>query len=504
MRCSILLERLVPALTLFFFCFSDTAQSQYYFNPGGSFQRPDSTASLSVEELSFPVLSIDMRSAGMGLTSISDTLADNALQINPALRAGRTGFHGSFVVYGAIPVRTFDAITFLGNSEGEFISGSTAKDLYDVVNAYSNDPSLLPEVSAAIQRLLEVPRTMVEQLVGDPNNPDQNGANLAANFQFQIGQFGGSVMAYGQSGFVIDMGSVYNEFLNVLLTTNFQDTSDVIEAISRLQGITDFIVDPTTGAVSAEAFPTMYAVSFADIVGTLGYGYRVSDQIDLGVNLKVLNRRFSFDRLSYNDAEDIAQNFLSDLETGTTGFTADVGAMLRFHPQVEIGVSLQNIIPFQSLSSSYEFRRTNTTITHERDANGNFILNSSGDTSLVAIVQNVTVNGPAKLTLPFIATTGAVFHALEDLDFAIEWVDMFAQQEKRYEAYFDRIRLGAEYRFHLLGNVLMIPVRMGLSEGVPTFGFGANFGDILMLDLAYFGSNFRKAPAYGAQLRVRW
>ncbi len=42
-----------------------------------------------------------------------------------------------------------------------------------------------------------------------------------------------------------------------------------------------------------QAIPTTFAVSYLDIVGAVGYGYRVDDALSLGANLKVVNRRVS-------------------------------------------------------------------------------------------------------------------------------------------------------------------------------------------------------------------
>jgi len=480
----------------------ETVRAQYFFN--GTTQEPDSSAVLPLQKNSFPILTGDIRSAGMGLTSVADTLALNAIQINPALLAGGNGFSGSISAYGASPSTTIDAVSFLTDHEGEFINGSSAEMVYDLLQEYAQNPAVGPQLGAAIQELLRVPQELVEKAIGDPDNPNENGANLAGNVQVRIGSFGASLMGYGQTGFVINLGSVYRELFDIIRTTDFQDTTEVIEAITRLQGITDFVIDPLTGTLSKSALPAIYAVSYADVVGTLGYGFRINDAFDVGFNLKVLNRRFSFDRLSVNNAQDIAQDFLSDLETGTTGVTADLGVMIRPTPRIEIGVSLQNIVPFQTIGSSYDFNTTQTRVVRQLDANGNPVVNGNGDTSLVAFVRNIMVHGPASLDLPFVATTGVAFHALDDLDFTFEWVDMLAHQDVRYDTYADRFRLGTEYRLRIPGNILMIPVRMGLAEGLPTFGVGVSLANILQVDFAYFTSNLRKSRSYGFQARLNW
>ncbi len=485
-------------------CLCSTGYPQYHFNPGGTITLPDSVVTLSVEKLSFPVMTTDIRSAGMGLTSIADTLAWNAALLNPALFARNEGFSGTFSIYAASPTKTLDAISFISDNEGEFVSGTTAKEVYKLVQAYSQDPSLAPEIGQALQRLLEVPQQMVEIAIGNPDDPNENGANLAGNLQVRIGQFGASLTAYGQTGFVINMGPVYRQLLDILVTTDFNDTTEVIEAITKLQGISEVIVDPSSGTINPEALPTIYSVTYADLVGTLGYGLQVAEDLELGLNLKVLNRRFSFDRLSVGAAGDIAQDFLTDLEAGTTGFTIDVGALYRFNPKVEAGMTFQNLIPFQTLKSSYEFKTTQTTISKEMDGNGNYIVGSNGDTSLVATRQRILLSGPAELDLPLYISAGLMIHAMNDLDFSFEWADIAAQQDFRYDSTIDRFRFGAEYRFHFFGDALVVPVRMGLAELLPTFGVGASFGEFLQIDLAYFTSNLRKVSSVGAQIRLSW
>ncbi len=484
--------------------FCSTGYSQYYFNPGGTITLPDSFAALAVEELSFPIITADIRSAGMGLTSIADTLAWNAALSNPALFARNRGFSGTFSLYGASPINTLDAISFISDNEDEFVNGTTAQEIYTLVESYAGNPALAPEIGQAIQKLLEVPQQMVEKAIGNPDDPNQNGANLAGNVQVRVGQFGASLTAYGQTGFVINLGPVYRELVDILTTTDFTDTTEVVEAITRLQGISELIIDPATGTVNPGALPTLYSVTYADLVGTLGYGVRLNEAFELGLNVKILNRRFSFDRLSVGNASDIAQDFLSGLESGTTGFTLDIGALYRVSPKVELGVSLQNLIPFQTLKSSYDLNTTRTTVSKELDGNGNPVVNSNGDTSLVATLQRVFLTGPAELKLPFYASAGAMVHATDDLDFTFEWVDIAAQQDVRFDSYIDRFRFGAEYRFHFFGDALIVPVRMGLAELLPTFGVGAGFGKILQIDLAYFTSNLRKVRSLGAQVRLSW
>jgi hypothetical protein len=439
----------------------------------------------------------------MGKTMLLDVGMRSPYEMNPALLAQSSGFAGSFWVEAGSPLETLDAIIFIGEHDGEFQSGSAAKLIYDQILRYIGDPSVKPQVGAVIEQLLDIPRQMVTKAIGDLDNPRINNANLNVNLKARVGNWGFHVSGVAQTSFAIRLGPVYGELMDILLTTNFDDDNSLEYALSRLQALGEQIVDPATGAVQREALPAIYSLNYADLVAAVGYGFTVMGGLDVGVTARILNRRFAVDRISVNETSDLAERWLAGLKSGSTGLTFDVGGIYSIAPQWRVSATLHNLIPMKTLSSSYSLDFLRVHVVRDLDSTGQTIVNAEGDTALVVTRQQITMEGPAELSLPFVANAGVVYRAMENLDFAFEMVDIAAQQS-RYDTFLERLRLGAEYRFQFLGGDLVVPVRMGLAEQIPTFGAGIGYRNIVRVDGGFYSSSSQKNRTVGLQLTVNW
>ncbi len=83
----------------------------------------------------------------------------------------------------------------------------------------------------------------------------------------------------------------------------------------------------------------------------------------------------------------------------------------------------------------------------------------------------------------------------------MDLVDVFAQNSYYYDSYFERLRVGGEYR--IFKNI--IALRAGMSNFRLTAGLGLNFNIkhfVLDLDLAYAHNKISNGPAYFIQLNL--
>jgi hypothetical protein len=345
---------------------------------------------------------------------------------------------------------------------------------------------------------------LINTVVGDPDNPDVHAAMIDISAQMQVGHWGFSLRGYGQTGMVAYPGPVLQSLLGLYLRTDFQDTNQAAEAITQLKGILSQTIDPVTGQVVPGALPAFYSLTYADILATAGYGFRPLESLSLGAQMKILNRRFSASRISVDEASDFKQKLMGDLEAGVTGVTFDVGALYSFPSGLKLGLNMQNLIPMQQLSSGYSLGFQSFRFQRDVNDDGSPIINADGDTAIVALAQQYTLTGSARLALPFLANIGMLFPVHEDWDVSFELVDV-AQQETRYENYAQRFGFGTEYRFHLFENGLHVSPRLGFANVEATFGLGLRFRDLVQVDCAYYTSSIVQARRnISLQLSVMW
>jgi len=475
--------------------------AQYYLRDAETL--PDSHLVLGIQRMTSPITYEDVASSGMGKIMLLEIGKRSPYEKNPALLARPASFSGSFWVDAAMPLETLDAIVFISDNEVEFESGSVAKLAYEEVRQYLDDPSAKPQIGAEVEKLLEIPRQMVTKAIGNLAYPRINNANLSLNLKVRAGNWAFHLSGTAQTAFAIRLGPVYGELMDILLTTNFADHTSLDFALRRLEGIGDQIVDPRTGVVSQEALPAIYALNYADLVASVGYGFTPVDGLELGVAARILNRRFAVDRVNVDDTKNLAERWLAGLKSGSTGLTFDIGGIYTPSPRLQIAATLQNLIPTQTLRSSFELDFLRASVAGYRDSTGRPVVNADGDTALAVWRQKVIVEGPAELSLPFWAEAGVVYRASEDLDLAFEVVDIVAQEE-RFDSYWERLRFGAEYRFRFLDGTLVVPVRMGLAETIPTFGAGIELARTMRLDVGYFPSSRQKNRTLGVQVTVNW
>jgi hypothetical protein len=252
-----------------------------------------------------------------------------------------------------------------------------------------------------------------------------------------------------------------------------------------------------------DALPEAYAISYIDIVGAVGYAVHLDPALSVGANIKVANRRFSTKRIAPDQFDSIIRELRRDFTTSVTGVSLDLGALYEFsHTGTDVGLSVQNIVPLQVVSSSVRADFLVSGIQdYDRDGNGDPIV-TNRDTALVAAQQNARIEIPFELKTPLLVNVGTRQVINDRWDASLDVVDL-AGQDIKFENALERVRLGTEYRLGTRDQ-FEVAVRAGLADLRPTFGIGLNIFRVLQLDAAYAFDNFLDENAIFAQARVGW
>ena len=265
------------------------------------------------------------------------------------------------------------------------------------------------------------------------------------------------------------------------------------------------------GSLNSEGLPQVFAITYLDVVGAVGYVREVKPDLNVGANLKAIHRRFTTKNIDANNLGDILGEARSDLKKSVTGLTMDLGATYRYQPTgTKFGLAIQNLIPVKKIDSKASFTFVNSQEYYLPDdagevqvgfvnpEDGTFFPDAQGDTLLYAETQSINVQAPLELKVPLLMNIGACHPIKEDWDVSLDVVDVFAQDDK-YDNYGGRIHVGTEYR--ILNNLLAF--RGGVADNHPTLGVGVSF-KVLQVDAAYAYDNFIGDNSYFVQLKVGW
>jgi hypothetical protein len=485
------------------------AQGGYFIN-GPTKILPEATFDVAPIPLFVPVNREDVKAIGMGKTQVANGRTFNGMMYNPALLATPKTSIEALTVQASLPPETFDAALFLKDHISEFKDALSLKQLrtasQDLVNA-TTAQQVLADLQA-IQDGLRFPRDLLTKVIGSSDNPQVHGFRVLPAISAQIGNFGFSLYGTIQTGFQVTQSATLDALLKVKIPANV-DVNDPAQLRAAAQAAQDLLtilnaVILPDGTFSIEdAYPVTFSVSYIDIVGAAGYGYRLTKNIDLGANIKVINRRFSTKIVQTNNVDDILGQVRSDFNSSATGFTFDLGGCYHFNFGLDVGLSLQNIIPVQKISSTVTQKGWFTGYDYQLDNLGNKQVNGNGDTAVIPVALHYTGHIPVELRLPFIMNLGTRYPITPEWDVAFDWADIAAQDE-RFENYGQRLRLGTEYRLDAIKDVLGIAPRLGYADSRITVGLGINLFKLVQLDGAYAYDEFIQERSYFAQVRIGW
>jgi hypothetical protein len=455
---------------------------------------------------------IHASAVGMGKTQTSNGLSYNGMLINPALLSDGINRFDILGLQVSFPKSTFDAVSFLKKNRQQFKTGDFLKSLGHGFQEYytAETPEQRTAAIRKINQALAFPNELYSKIIGNADNPLTHGLSVIPNLQIQYGRWGFSLFGKGQIGFVVNPGRTIPQILGLHIQENTTDlTVDMIRNIAEILGS----AFDENGNVSSDALPQAFAMSYVDIVGALGRSYALSPNLNVGANVKIVNRRFSTKIINPDNIQDVLNEARTELKHTATGLTADLGFLYRSPKTgIRIGGSLLNVIPVKTITSttslqftmpsnaSYVDDGTGNIAVGSVDLDGNFHPDPMGDTLLTIEKRQINVKQPFKLTAPLLANLGVTYPLMPNWDIAFDWVDIFSK-DKNFSGFTDRLRIGTEYRFSSWSP--LVSVRGGISEKHLTMGAGLQTR-YARIDLAYAHDPFLDKGVFFTQVQFGW
>lgn len=494
-------------ISAFFFSADLLAQYGYYY--AGTYAFPDTNIYMSAVDLPISPSKEDVKAIGMGKAQTALGSNFNAMMYNPALLSRSRFTFDLLGLQAVFTKKTLDAARFVIKNRSQFTEegGDSYRLIREGFEEYINGADNLAKLEGLkkISRGLEFPTQLKSKVIGTQEEPQIHGAKVVPDLQIQFGNWGFSLFSNIQTGFQVFPGHLYEELTKLNIPQNATDLTE--QEVLILSGIVNTLFDEQGNFQYNTAFPRAMAVSYVDIVGALGYAFDLGNGLSLGANLKLINRRLSARQMeiqNYDNAAELLDQTVSDLEKSTWGFTMDVGGIYRMKDiNTDLAVSILNLIPVQKISTNMKLNFLETGLIYGTDAFGNPIVNANGDTAIYAASQNVMINLPVDMKVPILFNTGISHRIGREVTLAFDWVDMFAQDDK-FIRYAERFRLGAEYKFGKNSDMFGFAVRAGLADLKPAFGLGLNLLRVLSIDAAYAYENYIEQNSFYLQFRLGW
>ncbi|MCC7262311.1 MAG: conjugal transfer protein TraF [Candidatus Latescibacteria bacterium] len=452
---------------------------------------------------------MDVKAIGMGKTQVANGGQFNAMMDNPALLSRKRVSIDLFGMQASIPQATLDAAKFVKDNQDQFTDGTFYNQINQGYAGYQNAGSIQERLDAIalINEGLRFPNQLLKETVGSQDDPTTHGINAIPNMQVQLGRWGATLYSTTQIGFQVSPGNSIDQLLSLQIPQDAEDLSP--EVLKTLGGVVSSVFE-ADGSLASEGLPQVFATTYLDVVGAVGYAHQVRPDLEVGANLKMLHRRFTTKNIDANNLDNILSEAADDLKRSVTGLTMDVGALYHYQKTgTRFGLAIQNLVPVKKITSTASFAFVNSQeyyLTDEAgeaqvgfvDLDGNFFPDSRGDTLLYAETQRIQVQAPLQLKVPLLVNAGATHPLRDNWDLSLDWVDMFAQDDK-YDHYLGRIHVGTEYRV-LKG---LLALRGGFADEHPTLGASLSL-KILQVDAAYAYDNFIGDNAYFIQLKTGW
>lgn len=457
-----------------------------------------------------PMVSLDAKSVGMGKTQMIMRDDFNGMWQNPAfLSKKRISFEFTSAQL-LVPQNTIRAANYIMNHESSLVTGSIISEISLGLNKIINGQTIdekkegVDIYNNAVGFLDE----LINEFSGPRNEQMIHGLSVFPKFQSQYKNFGFSLYNSTSMAFAIVPGELFRKFAEFQLPSNIDDINQeqIVDLAKQI-----LVSYDNEGNLTPQSLPRIYSVSIIDFIFVAGYGYSISDKFKLGVNWKIVNRRFNTALIDAGNVGYINNNTSLGNYTPFWTSTVDVGG-LYIDKQKGLAVSavFKNIIPTTNDISSTTQSFVSSSISIPTDANGDkyigrvennqFIADPNGDTLVYSDIQDIKYINLYTLKTPFLFNLGVNKRLHKDIDLSLDVVDIFMQDDM-YGEFYNRIRLGAEYRFFKD----IFAARAGLSDIYPTIGFGTNIhvkNLLMQFDFAYAYNNLTKSPGYFVQLKL--
>ncbi len=445
----------------------------------------------------------DVSATGMGQIQTASEGQTLSMLSNPAFLAKKSNRFEVFGMQMAFPKSTWDAAWFLEDNMNEFIEAASLNQIWDGVNAFfapGADLNAKWDAIGEIQNGMEFVVDLLNEVTGPPEAPTKHGFNVLPGIGAQIGNWGFSLYGYGQASFLVRQSPTLDALADINIPENLENPLQAAQSVLQMMGILGAGLILENNTFSYEIFPVAYYLSYMDIVGTIGYGKPVLDNLNIGANLKVINRRFLLDRIPVVDYDQIIQNAFKDFSTHITGITADLGAQISLPFGTQMGVSLINILPVKTLNQTIQMDFMHHQVAYDR-VNGQKQVDANGDTLMLRYKRPVLLDLPYALHLPFLINVG-FYHQLNNRWSAgLDWLDLL-ENDSRYKSIQGRLRLGTQYIYPLWMDKLEITGRFGYGDEHFSGGLGLKIYNTFYLDGAYAWDPVINDFAYYMQFRI--
>ncbi|MBN2104653.1 hypothetical protein JW835_11490 [bacterium] len=445
----------------------------------------------------------DVSQLGLGKVQTAWRNRGEGMMGNPAFLAHRENRIDAFSIQTAFPPTTWEAAWFLEDHMDEFIDAASMVQILDGAEAFF-DPEAAPQdrwtALREIQDGLSFTVDLMNEVTGSSEAPQKHGFSVLPRLGAQFGHWGVSVYGYGQANFMVRQSPTLEALANVEVPENLKDTKEATRSILQILAILSAGLIKDKRSFSQEVFPVAFYLSYMDIVGSIGYGNHVWKGINAGAVFKIINRRFSLNRIPVVQYDEIIENAFSDLNQSKTGITFDAGLQTRLPFGTDVGLCFKNILPFQTLNDEISMDFVKHTVEYDKNINGEIQV-EDGDTLMVRYKCPVTLTLPFELKLPFCANFG-IHHAFSrQWSAGLDWIDVF-ENDTRYKSTTGRIRLGSQYEQPIWRNKLALAGRLGFGDEHLCGGLGISIYNKVLIDGAYAWDSIIECYAYHAQLRV--
>lgn len=445
----------------------------------------------------------DVSSVGMGQIQTAHEGQTLSMLSNPAFLATPQKRFEVFGMQMSFPKTTWDAAWFLEDNMNEFIEATSLNQVWDGVNAFfapGADLNAKWDAIGQIQDGMEFVVDLMNEVSGPPEDPIMHGFNILPGIGAQIGNWGFSLYGYGQASFLVKQSPTLDALVNVNIPENLDHPLQAAQSVLQMMGILGSGLIMENNTFAYEIFPVAYYLSYLDIVGTVGYGKPITDNINIGANLKVINRRFLLDRIPVVDYDQIIDNAFRDFSTHITGITADLGAEIKLPFDIEAGISFINLLPMQTLNQTIQMDFMNHQVTYDR-VNGQKQVDASGDTLMIRYKRPVLLNLPYELDIPFLINLGLYHQLNSKWSAGVDWLDIL-ENHSRYQSTLGRLRFGTQYKQTVWRDKLDITSRLGYGDEHLCGGLGFLIFNQVYLDGAYAWDPVIDDFAYYTQIRI--
>jgi len=446
----------------------------------------------------------DARIMGKGNTVVANGYSYNAMKHNPALLSFERNNIAELKGVVSLAFETVSMAKYLDEVDNNNYDQIAIENIKNSAKAYilsGRTDEAKYQYYRDVLHGLEFAKEYFLKIVDDPENPRTHGTYFFGEGNAQLGNFGFSFSIYGESDVRGELGPLFTQLALYDFPQNYNDTEEIDLAMSELNAMLDYAFDKEDGKISPQVLPVIYSFSFLDMVGTIGYGFRAYDNLSLGLNLSFVSRRFSAEILDVTEANDVFTEAFSDFNKKSNGISADIGAHYEFNNKIALGISIQNLFADNKLSSEADMIFKAAVLEEDVDENGNIILNEKGDTALVSKVGSYSINYPVNLLIPVVTNIGLNYPINKNWDVAADIFDIF-QQETKIEKYWERLRIGSEYRVGFKRAKIILAFRAGMQELWPTIGIGAKWRNFISLDAALYKDQRFDSPVALFQLTL--